>query len=224
MGNEEMESTDLKGNELVLAGADDADLILAGKKGNIDPGTTQARKEFISRIGEMDPKIGKMLKSGKLQLCEQIIYTTVDLPIGTANVDVFKEDDDIAIGIRNIAKSKLEVGRPLVVSEIVVAFSASAANAFASVQYTPEFARGEVDLVYNSFKVFEKTPILGAFSPIVSGYGVNEKYGRYKLNNPKLFLDDKRIEMTMKWPAASAAIASIKVMLIGISVRPYSKA
>lgn len=220
-----METIDLSGQELLLAGIESPEMVLSGRgsKGALtaDAGTSKYRKHFLSRFHEMPDKVKDGLLKGRLQLIEQKIYNTRD--IAGEMVEIFKEDDDISTGIRNVAKSKLEQDKPMVLSAILLVFSGAAANAFAPAAYTDEFNRGEFELRYNSQDVIEKMPILGSFSPIVPGYNTHKQYGLYELDHPKTILGDKKIQARLYFPAALAGATSVKVILIGTSVKPFSR-
>lgn len=182
------------------------------------------RKQFIERLNYMPVEIREAIKAGRLQMVDAQFYKTEKFE--GSSVDVFQQDDDISIGISNVAKSRLEVNKPFVLSAIQLLYSTHATDAitnFDPVEYPAALKRGEISFRYNSKDVIDKMPVFSTFDPGIDGYDQQKPYGFYELKNPKIMLDD-RIEFTIRLQAGQnlgAESHAVKVLLIGTTVKPY---
>lgn len=214
------------------------EMVLAGLNGKLNGASQEAikmllanessahpyRRQFIERLKSMPKDVQEGLLSGRMQLVDQTFFKTE--PFTGSSTDVFQEDDDIQVGVGNVAKSRLEKNRPFVLSAIQLLYSTHASDAvanFASEEYPEALKRGEVTFRYNSKDVLEKLPIIGSFDPGLDGYASDNPYGLYLLKNPKVMQDD-RIEFSIKLQSGQTLGAdthAVKVLLIGTTVRPF---
>jgi hypothetical protein len=219
-------TTEISAQELVLAGMENQIEVLHGYEpselaGMMNTGSSQDRKNFMQRFSQFDKATQEGLKNGTLQLVDTTIYSMRNIT-AAGKVQIFKSDDDIVKYERNISKQKLEEGKPLLVTEIGFQFSADAVDSvtgFKPVEFTAAIKRSELTLEYDNFKVFEAEPVGTFTANDVNGYNVDKPYGMRKLDNPKVFLPNKRIVFDIDTPASAGAIMGI---IKGISVRPYS--
>lgn len=165
-----------------------------------------SRGEMEKFFPQLPDHIKHDLKTGKLRLGDQVVYSIK--PIGSSTtIKMFLPQDDKSIGLRNVSNAKLPKGQAMLVSGIYllvgVAPAALAgsptedeikATVFGSVQGVGAVANGEFSLKANKTTIVPETSNR-AFCTDGNG-SVN--LGYYKLDNPRLISDDVLIEFTVE--------------------------
>ncbi|MCU0439163.1 MAG: hypothetical protein MUC49_14795 [Raineya sp.] len=172
---------------------------------------TRELAQFLNKESLLEAKIRKGLRTGEMQI-ENVYY------YGTSNnegaiYEIFKTDGEIATGVSNVSKGKLEADRPAVVSKILLEYSATPSATFANVEM-PASMKGEVILKVDD-KILLSVP-LQAFKR--RSNQANDPAVYELLIDGKIIPDQKKIEMQVKL-ATTVANSAFRGSLVGCGVK-----
>ena len=211
---------ELTQHEIALAGMQNL------KRKNIDPkiielqnmllakeGSNRFRRQFIEQMHNLPDDIIEGLMQGALQLADKVYYSRIDCSSGTSFGLI--ADGSTSTGIRNT--NTKEVEDAFVLSAMSLEYSATAPSLFDHATIAPEISRGEVSLKYDRKEIMF-FPVNGTFVSLAN-YDTQKPYGMYMLNNPKVILPDKKVEVELSIPEAfSAGTHSVGIKLHGTEV------
>lgn len=207
---------------------------------------TASRAEFESRFNLLSKDLKAGLRSKQLQLVDSKIYTVKTISEVNRAL-IFEDDDQKAIGVRNISQGKLPKDEVFLLSAIQVLYGVGTGKNetqtdVATVTEWTEIPAllqsGEFNLTANRKSLIDAMPMSvfanhshsagiiknDAGSENVGGFGYATGEGApgyFKLANPKLIETQTSIEMPMEWAAAAAEYAFVKVIFHGTKVTKY---
>lgn len=184
-----------------------------------------SRAEFEKFFVELPKEIKQQLKDGKLRLADHLIYSIKPVS-GAKTIKVFESQDVKEVGLRNISNAKLPKNMALLVSAIILLQGqATSLNAddvkvtqFSSIESVPALANGEFKLKANKKQLVSDTSnrnfATTGFAQVPVGY--------YKLNNPRLIIDDVDIEFEIELGTLNGVNANtvVYVGLVGTATIP----
>jgi hypothetical protein len=158
-----------------------------------------SRAEMEKFYQELPQHVKEGLARGSLHYSDTIIYTIKRVDSKTTKM--FLPHDDKEVGLRNISNGKLPKNQCLLVSGIW--FLAGQTNApskddilscgFTMAENFPPIILGEFSLKANEKYIIAETPCM------LFRYGnLNYPMGYYKLDNPRLIVDEVPIEFTLE--------------------------
>lgn len=182
-----------------------------------NPGASSkgSRAEMEKFFGELPDHIKAGLTKGELRLADTVIYSIK--PVSSKTIKLFETQDDKEIGLRNISNGKLQKNQVLLVSGIIVLVGVSAdatkdaimATNYAAIETYPAIANGEFSLKANKKQLVPETSNTvfktNNFHLVRSGY--------YKLDNPRLIIDDVLIELTIELGTQTGIAANTQVFV-----------
>jgi hypothetical protein len=168
----------------------------------------QVSKKFPSRVSRAEMEkyehllpehVKREIKKGKLHYADSIIYSIK--PIDSRTIKMFLPQDDKEIGLRNISNGKLQKNQCLLVSGIwclcTTTYSGSTkddllGSAFMEPDILPPLVNGEFSLKANQDYIVHEAPCMVFRNAFPSAVGY------YKLDNPRLIIDQVPIEFTIE--------------------------
>lgn len=182
-----------------------------------NPGTNSrgSRAEMEKFFGELPDHIKAGLSKGELRLADTVIYSIK--PVSSKTIKLFETQDDKEIGIRNVSNGKLQKNQVLLVSGVILLVGVSAdaskdaimAANYGPVETYPAIANGEFSLKANKKQLVPETSN--------SVFKTNNLHlvrsGYYKLDNPRLIVDDVLIELTIELGTQTGIAANTQVFV-----------
>jgi hypothetical protein len=177
-----------------------------------------SRYEMEIRFGQLPDDIKTGLLKKRLQLVDRRFYVVKEIT-SKQSVDVFVGTDQKAVGLANIANSKLEKDNWFLVCGIKAAYGIAATKEAADFGIIPPVVRnGEVEFTAGAKAILPPTD--GEIFNTTNRSNI--EIGSYKLENAKIIEPQVEIKMPFKFAAAlPATVCWLKVTLIGTSVDPY---
>ena len=211
---------ELTQHEIALAGMGDL------KRKTIDPaiielqnmllakeGSNRFRRQFIEQMHNLPKATIQGLMDGSMQLADKVYYSRVNCSSGTSFELV--PDGSMKKGVRNTKDQEVE--HPFVMSAISLEYSATSPDLFDHATMAPEISRGEISFGYDRKEIMF-FPVNGTFVSLAN-YDTQKPYGMYMLNNPKVLLKGKKINVSLHVPEAfSAGTHSAGIKLHGTEV------
>ena len=188
---------------------------IINKLANPGANSKGSRAEMEKFFGELPDHIKAGLTKGELRLADTVIYSIK--PVASKTIKLFETQDDKEIGLRNISNGKLQKNQVLLVSGIIVLVGVSAdatkdaimATNYAAIETYPAIANGEFSLKANKKQLVPETSNTvfktNNFHLVRSGY--------YKLDNPRLIIDDVLIELTIELGTQTGIAANTQVFV-----------
>jgi hypothetical protein len=166
------------------------------RKGNFSRGSRLEMEKFHQELPE---HVKEGLAKGKLHYADTIIYSIKR--VDSKTVKMFLPQDDKEVGMRNISNGKLSKNQCLLVSGVwLLACQSNSSSkddilssAFTFPENFPTLILSEFSLKANQKCIISETSCM-VFRYGVTGYPV----GYYKLDNPRLIIDDVPIEFVLE--------------------------
>ena len=202
---------------------------LQGKKGGRQdlPVLKGSRAEFLRALPLLPKEIREGLENNRLQLNDMTFYA-VKYVEGLSLIDQFATDDDIAIGICNIAKSQLKLGEWFILHAIrlesadTTATAVTAAGVAAASFGVPiaGILNGEFKIECGGKVIIPPTSPLSRFNTVNKS---NVDTGLVVLDNPKLIQPQVDIKAELRFPAAINGTNNtyLRMQLIGTVVKTF---
>lgn len=174
-----------------------------------------SRAEMEKFFGELPDHIKAGLTKGELRLADTVIYSIK--PAASKTIKMFETQDDKEIGIRNVSNGKLQKNQVLLVSGIILLVGVSAdatkdaimATNYAAVETYPAIANGEFSLKANKKQLVPETS-----NNVFKTNNLHfVRAGYYKLDNPRLIVDDVLIELTVELGTQTGIAANTQVFM-----------
>lgn len=174
-----------------------------------------SRAEMEKFFSELPAHIKAGLTKKELRLADTVIYSVK--PVSSKTIKMFETQDDKEIGIRSVSNAKLPKNQAMLVSGIILLVGVAAdatkdavmATSFAAVETYPAIANGEFSLKANKKQLVPET------SNIV--FKTNNLHlvrsGYYKLDNPRLIVDDVLIELVVELGTQTGIAANTQVFM-----------
>lgn len=168
----------------------------AGKSGE----SRGSRADFEKFMQQLPSHIKDGLRTGKLRLADYIIYSIKSITSKT--IKIFESQDMKETGVRNVSNGKLPKNMVMLVSGIyvLVGLKPDSGNdphkrvQFESIGSLPGLANGEFSFKSNKKQLIPENNSLRQF---ITDNNATKLLGYYKLDNPRLILDDEVFEFTI---------------------------
>lgn len=169
--------------------------IAASGKSNESRGS---RAEFEKFMGQMPAHIKEGLRSGKLRLADYTIYSIK--PITSKTIKMFESQDVKEVGVRNVSNAKLPKNMVMLVSGIYVLAGTKPGSGDDPHKRVPfNTIEGALTSGEYSFKSNKKQliPENNSLRNFMTDNDTTVRLGYYKLDNPRVILDDEVFEFTI---------------------------
>lgn len=216
MGIDVNNATDLLGQIARLPKEKQAGALrkIMGKKGGA---AHNSRAEMEQKFSQLPKEIRDGLLKKRLQLADTRFYVVKDIST-KSSVDVFQGTDNKNVGLGNVANQKLEKDNWFILSAIRMIYAVSAARDKAEFGVCPpEILNGEFELEAGQKK------LVGLITNEVfdTRSRTTLPIGFYKLESTKIIEPQVEIKMPVKFSAAAAENAWLKIVFVGTSVIPF---
>ena len=171
--------------------------IAASGKSNESRGS---RAEFEKYMAQLPAHIKEGLRSGKLRLADYTIYSIKSITSKT--IKMFESQDVKEVGVRNVSNAKLPKNMVMLVSGIYVLAGTKPGSGddphkrvqFGSLGDLASLSSGEYSFKSNKKQLIPENNSLRNF---ITDNDTTVRMGYYKLDNPRLILDDEVFEFTI---------------------------
>ena len=178
-----------------------------------------SRGEFEKRMPMLPKEIQAGLASKNLQVVDAAYYVTKNVA-GSKIAKMLKDDDNKVVAQSNISSAKLEKGNMMLLSGIILlAGIVEQGKTLGDVNFDllPAYLRnGEFE-----FKANGTTLIPSTSCEVFNTTGMTIRKGLFRLDNPKMILDQQAMELNVEWSSNAAEGCYLKAILIGTSVTKY---
>jgi hypothetical protein len=192
-----------------------ANSIVNGKRMRIGGGS---RAEMEAKFKQLPKEIRDGLLNKRLQLADTRFYIVKDIA-AKSQIDMWQGTDQKNVGLGNLANQKLEKDNWFIISAIRMLYAVNA-DGKEKADFNicpPEILNGEFELEAGQKKVFGPT----TNELFDSRNRTTIPVGFYKIESTKIIEPQVEIKMPVKFTAAAAANAWLKVVFIGTSVIPF---
>lgn len=170
----------------------------AAGKGNE---SRKSRAEFEKFFPQLPAHIKEGLRTGKLRLSDYIIYSTKSITSKT--IKMFESQDVKEVGVRNVSNAKLPKNMVMLVSGIYLLAGTQPGSGaephkrvpYGNIKDFPALATGEYSFKSNKKQLIPESNSLRHF---ITDSNHTIQLGYYKLDNPRLILDDEVFEFTIE--------------------------
>lgn len=161
----------------------------------------KSRAEFEKFFPQLPLHIKEGLRTGKLRLSDYIIYSTKSITSKT--IKMFESQDVKEVGVRNVSNAKLPKNMVMLVSGIYLLAGTQPDTGadphkrvpYGSIKDFPALATGEYSFKSNKKQLIPESNSLRHF---ITDNNLTVQLGYYKLDNPRLILDDEVFEFTIE--------------------------
>ncbi|HWY11796.1 MAG TPA: hypothetical protein VN026_10750 [Bacteroidia bacterium] len=177
-----------------------------------------SRIEFEKKFRQLPKEIREGLLKKRLQLADTRFYVIKDVATKTF-IDMILGTDQKNVGLGNLANAKLEKDNWFILSALRLLYAESAGGMFVAdfTHISPVIRNGEFEFEAGNKK------LVGLISnDVFDTIGRTDvPTGYYKFESVKVIEPQVEIKMPIKFAAAAAANAFLKVVFIGTSVIPF---
>ena len=177
-----------------------------------------SRAEFEKYFPQLPAHIKEGLRSGKLRLSDYIIYSIKSITSKT--IKMFESQDVKEVGLRNVSNAKLPKNMVMLVSGIYLLTGTEPGSGsdlnkrvnFGSIADVPAIANGEYSFKSNKKQLIPESNSLRQFC---TDNNTTINLGYYKLDNPRLILDDEVFEFTIEL-GTDVGLTSANYIMVGL--------
>ena len=202
-----------------------------------------SREEFKARIQNLSPEIRDELSKGRAQGVDTYLSVVKSIS-GAQSIKMLKDSDVKTTGVCMINGAKMQKGEPFLLSAIILMEGVGSGTTENVATISPinfgqissivrgghfEFkVNGKIlipetsnEVFANHFAYTEKDVTTDKSYGLAYSLGGSNRFGMFKLDNPKFIDSQVNIDMNIDWGIAGTTNAFLKAILIGTRVFKY---